>query len=59
MPDYQEMYHRLLGVQLDTINQLELIVEKLMETHRYILEVCVDAPPAKTPSSSRKTAKTR
>ena len=59
MPDYQEMYRKLLGAQLDTINQLELIIEKLMETHRYILEVCIDAPPAQASSSGHKTAKTR
>ncbi|MEA4969683.1 MAG: hypothetical protein VB051_04025 [Candidatus Pelethousia sp.] len=59
MPDYQEMYHRLLGVQLDMINQLELIIDKLIETHRYIMELSADSLPAKAPSYGHKASKTR
>lgn len=44
MPNYPAMYRRLMGAQTDAIEGLRAITEKLIEEHRQMEEMVMDAP---------------
>jgi hypothetical protein len=45
MPDYPEMYRKLLGAQADAIDGLRIITENLTRAHQLVEEMYIDADP--------------